>query len=70
MEDVSHLETPETYSEFAGVRNPNIDDYFGCMKSEQLRKQEFAAVSRRNRARIRVKRSAENIEREKKDLKR
>ena len=60
------METPHTYSEFAGVRNQNIDDYFGCMKAEELRKQEYTAVARRNRARQRVRRSAEDIIQEQK----
>ncbi len=66
LEDVSHLETAHTYSEFAGVRNPNINDYFGCLKAEELRKQEYSSVARRNRARQRVRRSPEEIIQEQK----
>jgi hypothetical protein len=49
LEDLSQLEVPETFSEFAGVHNPSVDDYFGAMQNESRRKQEFSAASRQNR---------------------
>ena len=68
LEDISHLETPETFSEFAGTRNPNMNDYFGLMKADKLRKEELSSASRRNRAKQRVKRTPEESIQERKRL--
>ena len=29
LEDISHLETFDSFADFAGQHNPNMNDYFG-----------------------------------------
>jgi hypothetical protein len=58
LEDLTQLAVPETFSEFAGVHNPSVDDYFGAMQNESRRRQEFSAASRRNRMKLRGERKS------------
>jgi hypothetical protein len=45
LKDLTQLGVAETFSEFAGVHNPSVDDYFGAMQNESRRRQDFSAAS-------------------------
>ena len=61
LEDLTQFETEGTLAEFAGIPNPNVDDYFGALKANRIRREEFSAASRRNRAKQRRNRTPEQV---------
>ena len=62
LEDVSALPAIDDFSQFVGNKKYKVATYFEVMKANEVAKTEHCKASRRNRAKLRVKRTMEEVE--------